>query len=135
VREKGVVYRGNVPERMAMRTERKSHMKGTPIYETLRRVADLLVPLRLVDPKAPDFLPQSRRSLHDIMRFIHELSYTYMFRISDAVSDKAGGAVRLKSTVPLDLYLIDLGGGLKSPGEEEESVTIDDIASLPFWPF
>ncbi len=70
------------------------------------------MPLHLVDPQSPDFDPEHCRSLHDLGRLVHELSYTEMFKISDLVSAKGGGAVKLEAPIPLDLYLIDLGGGL-----------------------
>ena len=43
---------------------------------------------------------------------MHEFSYTEMFKISDLVSAREGYAVKLDAAIPLDLYLIDLGGGL-----------------------
>jgi len=128
----GRVYQGRVPELLATRTHREPHMKETPVYKTLRQVAELIVPLHLVDPEAPSFVPQSCETLHDIMRLVHEASYLEMFQISDLVSIKGGGAVKLDVPLPIDLYIIDLEGGLRGVPQGARKVTMDDIASLPF---
>ncbi len=127
----GRIYQGRVPELLARQQSRESHMHGTPVYETLRQVADFIVPLHLVDPKSPDFSPQHCQSLHDLGRLVHELSYTEMFQISDLVSEKGGGAVKLDAPIPLDLYLIDLGGGLDESARNASRVTVAQIASVP----
>ncbi len=64
-------------------------------------------------------------------RLVHELSYTEMFQISDLVSARGGGAVKLDAPIPLDLYLIDLGGGLTADAQDAARVTVAQIASVP----
>ena len=127
----GRVYAGRVPELLARQQPRESHMQDTPVYQILQQVAEHIVPLRLVDPKSPDFDPEHCRSLHDLGRLVHELSYTEMFQISDLVAAKGGGAVKLEAPIPLDLYLIDLGGGLTPAAAGPTRVTPDQIASMP----
>ena len=127
----GRVYQGRVPELLARQQARDSHMQDTPVYQILKRVAEHIVPLRLVDPRSPDFDPEHCRSLHDLGRLVHELSYTEMFQISDLVAEKGGGAVKLEAPIPLDLYLIDLGGGLIPEAAELHRVAPDQIASAP----
>lgn len=129
----GRVYQGRVPELIALEKRRESGMKDTPVFETLRRVADWIVPLNLVDPRSPHFVPDNCRTLHDIMRFAHEYSYREMFQLSDILSDtQGGGARKLIGPIPLDLYVIDLGGGLTGVSDRSRRVTSDQVASLPF---
>ncbi len=129
----GRVYRGRVEELLAVRRIRESAMKDTPVYQTLRRVADWIVPLHLVNPRATNFTPEHCKTLHDIMRFVHELSYREMFAISDAVSDTEGaGALKLVAPIPLDLHIIDLGGGLTGVSPYSKRVTVDQVCSVPF---
>jgi pyruvate,water dikinase len=129
----GRVYEGVVPELTALRRTRESAMKDTPVFQTLRRVADLIVPLHLVNPRAANFKPESCQTIHDIMRFVHELSYTEMFKISDILSDThGGGAVQLIAPIPLDLHIIDLGGGLTGVSGYTRRVTVDQVSSIPF---
>lgn len=126
------IYQGQVLELLDHQPLRESHLKDTPVYKILEHVADSILPLRLVDPKSPDFSPDHCRSLHDLGRLVHELSYTEMFKISDLVSAREGYAVKLDAPIPLDLYLIDLGGGLEGADPYAQKVTPDQVASVPF---
>jgi pyruvate, water dikinase len=128
----GRIYQGKVPELLALRHTREPYMKGTPVYQTLRQVADLIVPLNLIDPKSPTFSPENCRSIHDIMRFIHERSYGEMFQISDIVSDVGAGSVKLDAPIALDLYMIDLGEGIAGLGEHARKAKVGQIVSVPF---
>ncbi len=130
----GRIYQGKVEELLVLQKEVQSPMKGTPVYETLRRVADLIIPLNLTDPKSPLFSAEHCRTLHDLCRLIHERSYTEMFQLSDLVSGQEGFAYKLEAPVPLDLYVIDLGGGLVIGKTQKtlKKIGLSDIASVPF---
>jgi pyruvate, water dikinase len=125
------VYAGQVPELLDHQPLRESRLKDTPVYETLKRVAEFILPLRLVDPRSPEFSPEFCRSLHDLGRLVHEFSYTEMFKISDLVSAREGYAVKLDAAIPLDLFLIDLGGGLEGADPDAHKVTPDQVTSVP----
>ena len=84
------IYQGKVPELLDRQPPRESHLKDTPVYETLKQVAEFILPLHLVDPRSPEFTPEFCRSLHDLSRLVHEFSYTEMFKISDLVSARGG---------------------------------------------
>lgn len=126
------VYAGKVEALVATAAQRRPYMKDTPVYETLQRVSQWIVPLHLINPKAANFTPRGCQSLHDIMRYVHEVSYGEMFKISDMVSGGEGAALKLQSPIPLDLYIIDLGAGLADVKPGVTRVTIDQVASLPF---
>lgn len=124
------IYAGKVDELLALRTPRRISLGDTPVHAMLRRVADQILPLHLVDPKSAFFAPQHCTSLHDVMRLVHELSYTEMFRLSDTATDAGAVAVELKAGVPLDLHVIDLGGGLKDV--DGPYVYPEQVVSAPF---
>ncbi len=128
----GKVYEGQVPELLALQVPRQPHMRDTPVYETLKRVTRWIIPLNLVDPKASSFSPQGCRTLHDIMRFVHEVSYTEMFHISDRVSQETGTGLKLEAPIPLDLRILDLGEGLVNVQEGSRKVAVEQVASIPF---
>jgi pyruvate,water dikinase len=128
----GRVYRGEVPELLRLRHDRSDFMKDTPVYATLKRLAELVAPLNLTDPRAPDFNPAGCRTVHDVMRLIHELSYGEMFQISDLATDRGTFAVQLTSPLPLDLYVIDLGGGLEESRSWGRRVRPEQVTSAPF---
>ncbi|MFZ2089528.1 MAG: PEP/pyruvate-binding domain-containing protein, partial [Desulfobaccales bacterium] len=123
----GRVYQGRVQELLELQQPRETHMMGTPVYQVLRRLADLIIPLHLLDPQAPTFTPQNCQSLHDISRFVHEHSYKVMFEVSDLISYKKGGTVKLTAPIPLDLYIVDLGEGLVGRTPRAQKVTVDNL--------
>jgi len=128
----GRVYQGKVTELLNLQINKEPSFKDVPVYQALKRVGDFIVPLRLFDPKSPEFSPEHCKSLQDIMRLVHEFSYLEMFQISDLVSDVKGGALKLDAPLPLDLYIIDLGEGLIGVTEKSKKVTVDKIVSTPF---
>ena len=128
----GRVYEGRVPELLELQVTRHSSIKETPVYRTLSSIAELIVPLSLIDPKSPEFIPENCRTLHDIMRLVHEFSYQEMFQISDQVSDVRGCSVNLTAPLPLDLCIIDLGGGLSDLKEGVRRVPVEKVVSAPF---
>jgi pyruvate,water dikinase len=73
------------------------------------------------------------RSLHDVVRFSHEMAIQSMFDIGDELSHaKLGGVKILDSVQSFPVRLIDLGGAL-SPGlEDARKVTADQVVSVPF---
>ncbi len=128
----GRVYDGKVDELLDLRIEKKWFMKDKPVYRLLRKRADLIIPLNLIDPKSPQFMPENCKTIHDIMRYLHEKSYSEVFQISDMASDRGSMSLRLKAPLPLDLYIIDLGNGLADDAFGASSVTVDRITSIPF---
>ena len=80
------------------------------------RAAGLITKLNLTDPRSPQFAASHCLSFHDIIRFVHEMSFKEMFRLGDLVGNQAGSdARRLEARLPFELWVIDLGGGL-APG-------------------
>lgn len=128
----GRVYKGRVPELLELQRDREPRMKETPVYRTLESIAQWIVPLRLFDPRSSTFSPEHCRSLHDIMRYVHELSYKEMFQISDLVSERGQCGARLQAPIPLDLCVIDLGGGLATRKPNPRKVVVEEVVSLPF---
>ena len=126
------VYAGKVESLVARVVQREPYMKDTPVYDALKRVSKWIVPLHLLSPKAPNFTQRGCESLHDIMRYVHEVSYGEMFKISDVVSGGEGAALKLESPIPLDLHIIDLGGGLTELKPGAKKVKVDQVASIPF---
>jgi pyruvate,water dikinase len=128
----GRVYLGRVPEVLNSGLRHGGFVVKGPAYQALRRRADLIVPLNLTDPRSPQFAEQHCRTIHDIMRFIHEKSYAVVFQLGDLVTDRASISARLKAPIPIDLYVIDLFGGLKVDATRVASVTPEDVTSVPF---
>ncbi|MBO4312661.1 MAG: pyruvate, phosphate dikinase [Desulfovibrio sp.] len=126
----GRVFMHEIPELLSIAARRETPRVDSPAHVLLRRIAAYVLPLHLVDPHSKLFTPENCTSLHDVMRYAHEYSYSSMFLLSDSLSDEKGGAtVRLVCNVPLDLYMIDVGGGLREG--VRGSARPEDVTSTP----
>ncbi len=130
----GCIYPGEVPELTNMPFQKASSIVYSPVYKALKTISGFVIPLNLLDPNSPAFTPENCRTVHDIMRFIHERSYTEMFNISNFTVDYGNISVKLNAALPIDLYVIDLGKGLRdrSGAKTEKRITIEDVTSVPF---
>ncbi|MDL2321172.1 phosphoenolpyruvate synthase [Desulfosarcina sp. OttesenSCG-928-B08] len=127
----GRVYEGKAEELLPLRLSLEPvRLQDTPVHTTLYAVSRLILPLNLTDPAAPSFNPENCRTLHDVMRFAHELSYHEMFAISDTATEAGGVALKLKAPLPIDLHIIDLDGGITT-ADDARSVTPEEIVSAP----
>jgi pyruvate,water dikinase len=73
------------------------------------------------------------RSVHDVIRFAHEMAIHSMFDIGDRLLDSpVGGVKRLECPPPVYVHVVDLGGGLRPEVADRETVTPDEVLSLPF---
>lgn len=117
----GRVYDGVVAELVeaeagrAREEERQRQLRATPAFRLLNSVSELLLSLNLVDPRSPNFQPENCRTLHDITRLVHEKSYEEMFRMGEHLGDMREVSRYLDVFLPIDLYIIDLGGGIEAP--------------------
>jgi pyruvate,water dikinase len=73
------------------------------------------------------------QSLHDVIRFAHEMAIQSMFDIGDRLlQSPIGGVKRLNCPPPLFVHLVDLGGGLDPEAASKETVEPDEVVSIPF---
>ena len=127
----GRVYEGKAEELLPLRLALDPvRLQDTPVHNLLRTVARYILPLNLTDPSSARFSPSGCQTLHDIMRYAHELSYHEMFAISDSAVDAGGVALKLKAPLPIDLHLIDLDNGT-TVAPTARNVTPEEIVSAP----
>ena len=100
------------------------------IYTKLRRVLRWITPLNLVDPKLSDLTPENCKTLHDITRFGHQLGIKEMFDLAEKASQQDVHSVRLKTHIPFNLHIIDLGGGIEA-SRRVKFVSPEAIHSIP----
>ena len=92
-----------------------------------------IIPLHLTDAYGPTFSIQECRSLHDIIRYLHEKAVLAMFAGGDELIESSGAAVRhLRSDVPFFVSLIDLGGGLAEEAGTGRFISAEQVRSVPF---
>lgn len=112
--ERNVVYEGRIKELLHHQLLERASFETTYEFQLLRRMLKRIAPLTLVDPEDSNFTPAGCRTLHDVLRFIHEKSIKALVRIAqDPRTLLKHGGRRLKANLPLNLILIDIGGGLE----------------------
>lgn len=128
----GRVYAGCVTELLEAKRPRSAFMKDSLVFESLKKISSLIIPLNLINPKSSHFTPANCKTVHDIMRFIHEASYGEIFQLSDIGTDEGKIAVKLQAPLPIDLYVIDLGGGIDAGVKKGKNAKREHITSIPF---
>ncbi|KAB2928228.1 MAG: pyruvate, phosphate dikinase [Leptonema illini] len=103
-----------------------------PYFRRLRKLLDGITPLALVDPRAETFAPEGCRSFHDIIRFCHEQAVRIMFSLGDRLGKTGRNRRKLRSNLPFEIFIVDVGGGLQDDATEGELIDIGEVASAPF---
>lgn len=93
-------------------------------------VQELVLPLNLTDAYGPTFSILECRSLHDLVRYVHEKAVVALFEAGDAIAEQSFALVRrLRDPVGLIFLIIDLGGGLAATSRTE--IALEDVRSEP----
>ncbi|TVR00970.1 MAG: pyruvate, phosphate dikinase [Desulfovibrionales bacterium] len=124
------VYAGRVIN-LIQAKPRTNLMKGSPLFRLVKETLQKVVPLNLIDPKHVDFCPKGCLTLHDVVRFTHEKAMAEMFRINEDIQEGIHLAVKLKTSLPLNTYILDLDRGFKT-FPVNGIVELEQIASRPF---
>ncbi len=99
-------------------------------YRLLRRVLKKIEPLNLTDPTADNFTPEGCLTYHDLTRFIHEKAVETIIDLNFYhAHHRDSQAGKLLWDFPLDLILIDVGGGIE--GSHEQGIQPEQIRSIP----
>lgn len=134
--ESCTVYQGVVEPLVGRYRKRLIALSETSAVELLDRCLKYLSPLNLTDPRRENFRPQGCQTLHDVTRYAHEMAIREMFRYALERGDASeqgqgkGEAMRLSAGLPLELFLIDLGGGVKKRSAKGV-VSPQDVESVP----
>lgn len=101
-------------------------------FRKKRYVLRYVSPLNLIDPLMDDFSPDGCKTIHDVLRFIHEKAVAELVenaRYSDSMLRKHA-AIKLELPIPTGIMVIDIGGGLSRTAGSQQ-VTFEEIISLP----
>ncbi|MFC2171308.1 PEP/pyruvate-binding domain-containing protein [Acidobacteriota bacterium] len=130
-----VIYDGISPELVEARGSEKALFEDSANLRLLRRVLEIIAPLKLLDPSDPEFRCENSRTFHDITRFAHQKAMEEMFREARGLRDKDCYNLHLKSEIPLPMAIIYLDQAT-SKLWGKRTVNEDKIDSEPmkaFW--
>ncbi|MCP4198572.1 MAG: pyruvate, water dikinase [Proteobacteria bacterium] len=128
------IYEGSrwpgVRERVLNRiADTKCQSRSGPLYE-------LVLAFNMTDPSASSFRAKNCQSIHDVIRFVHEMSVRSMFGFGDKQHGRWGKGKesrRVKTTLPLKLRLVDLDGSISSQKKDVEPAQIGSIPFQALW--
>lgn len=127
-----VVYAGRVDQLLHQHLLRSSSFEDTNEFRMLRRILLRVAPLNLRDPQARGFAAEACTTYHDIIRFAHEKAVQELTEGDWLEPSHSARCVhRLDLSVPLDLVLVDLGGGLDGACVGRKRVASENITSIP----
>ena len=124
------VYADRVEALLSFASPQAPVMAGSPVYECLRAVSRLILPLNLTDPEAPDFKPEACATYHDITRYAHEMSVRDMFDFGSRSGLASQASKQLVCEVPMQWWVVNLDDGFSRP-VPERFVNLADIVSPP----
>jgi pyruvate,water dikinase len=111
--EENIIYEGKVEELLLYDILSRLPLEDAREFRILGRMLKRIVPLTLKDPQARNFKPQNCRSYHDIIRFAHEKAVEYLLEGSDHITTRENTQCKkVFLQIPIDLTVIDIGGGL-----------------------
>jgi pyruvate, water dikinase len=130
--ERNVVYEGHIDGLLHHQLLERASFENAYEFQLLRRLLKRIAPLTLIDPEAANFSVQGCTTFHDVLRFIHEKSTQTLAQFAeDPGFLRARGGRRLKADLPLNLILIDIGGGLDDRAAKSGWALPEQITSLP----
>ena len=92
-----------------------------------------LLTLHLLDSNAFRFRPGGCESVHDVIRYCHEKGVEAMFAMQDNEMERGPHrSKKLLATVPINLFVLDLGGGLAVDDLDADEINPSQIVSRPF---
>ena len=127
---KAAVYEGVVGELLTRAMAGAMRMEELYEFRKKRYVLRFISPLNLIDPLLDNFVPSGCKTMHDILRFIHEKSVGELIE-SARDGERTKAAVKLDLPVPAGIMVADIGGGLNEV-HTGRNATYEDIASIPF---
>ncbi|SDB38129.1 pyruvate, water dikinase [Desulfonatronum thiosulfatophilum] len=127
---RGVVYDGEVRELLEWQEKQKSR-PTFPFQRKMKPLMELISPLTLTDPASSSFAPESCRTYHDLVRFVHEKGTQEMFSLVEAKGRGLRSSKSLEADIPMVMQVLDLGGGLRESAQSVKTVRPEDFLSAP----
>lgn len=128
--EKGsfAVCEGLAEEILAFREDAWRTLEELYEFRRKKYIMRFISPLNLVNPLTDEFTPGKCKTMHDILRFMHEKSVQGLIDASMSMAGR-GGLKKLELPIPAGINVIDIGGGLST--ESGDKVTFEQILSEP----
>ncbi|MFH0788491.1 MAG: PEP/pyruvate-binding domain-containing protein [Pseudomonadota bacterium] len=129
--EENVIYQGIVKELLTAQLIEKIPYEETYEFKLLRRMLKKISILNITDPQSNEFDPAHCKTFHDIIRFCHEMAVRKIAQgIHPSQLSFIHSLTKLKLPIPLDLTVLDIGGGIKS-GIASNEISLEEVLCEP----
>lgn len=125
------VFDGCIDRILKQFPPRRMARQDTPFRRTFERAGKFIFPLRLRSPADPSFSPENCRSLHDIIRFVHEKGVQAMFSQPAAMFTRGSAATLLQAPIPLRIYVLDIEADAGRFSSQDAQVEAHEPRSVP----
>jgi pyruvate,water dikinase len=130
--EENIIYKGIIKELLSYETEAEDVFRDLKEYKILRQLLRKISPLKLIDPSNANFIAKNCQTYHDILRFSHEKAMQELINLNMSSRRFKGiKTIKLKLPIPLDLIVLDLGGGLSNETPVDLIKSVEQIRSVP----
>jgi pyruvate, water dikinase len=132
--EENIIYAGTVDALVRYDLLQSDQYSETKEFRVLRAMMANIAPLHLRDRTSSEFTAKACTTYHDVIRFAHESALAALSALSEVNVGYSGRHLRsLKLAIPLDLILLDLGGGVNEDDESEKGrvVTLEQVGCRP----
>jgi pyruvate, water dikinase len=124
---RGIVHDGKAEPRKLF-----SHKKKTWLTRKMKKVLEHVSTLNLKDAESEEFIPQNCLSMHDLIRFTHEMGVREMFALADRKGRGLQQSKVLNLEIPLVFRVLNLEEGLTQEAEAQSNVSLKDVRCRPF---
>ncbi len=129
--EENIIYQGIIKELLTAQLIEKIPYEETYEFKLLRRLLKKVSTLHLTDPQSNEFDPAHCKTFHDIIRFAHEMAVR---KIAQGIQPRQLSFIhsmtKLKLNIPLNLTVIDTGGGIKK-GISSNEISLKELSCEP----
>ncbi|MFW5931943.1 MAG: PEP/pyruvate-binding domain-containing protein [Desulfohalobiaceae bacterium] len=125
--DQGLIYSGAVPS-----LPKRQSPRQTWLTSRMQKILSNISTLNLRDAQSQEFVPQNCRSLHDLIRFAHEMGVREMFSLADPKGKGLGNSKTLQLNIPLAFRVLDLEQGLKQEARNLSSISTEQVSCRPF---
>jgi pyruvate,water dikinase len=131
----GVIYAGIVSalkRERALLADNRVDITITESHRLLENIAEYIFPLHLTDPRQVNFVPESCRTWHDLLRYCHETALNEMFLLKEKSRlHSVKNVFRVETDLPLSLYVLDILGNTTRQNHHNV-ISAENVASMPF---
>lgn len=124
--------RAQVHEGLASLQHRPSLVADNWFTTRMKALLPHIATLNLKDAESESFQPANCHSLHDLIRYTHEMGVREMFALADRKGRGLQQSKVLKLDIPLVFRVLNLENGLTEAGDQMDPVTLEQITCQPF---